>query len=98
LHKRGEREQKDLREVIERQRDHVREQLTRHERELKQLTLDFGDQEKRQVESDMQAWRLRLEQFERDLTREPARIAEFYEVRAKRIEPVGLVYLWPETS
>ena len=22
----------------------------------------------------------------------------FYEVRAKRVEPVGLVYLWPETN
>ena len=35
-----------------------------------------------------------------DLTdeREPQRVREFYEVRAKRIEPVGLVYLWPETN
>ena len=40
----------------------------------------------------------RLEQFDRDLEREPQRIREFYEVRAKRIEPVGLVYLWPETN
>ncbi len=30
--------------------------------------------------------------------REPQRIREFYEVRAKRVEPVGLVYLWPETN
>ena len=29
---------------------------------------------------------------------EPQRIREFYEVRAKRVEPVGLVYLWPETN
>jgi hypothetical protein len=46
----------------------------------------------------VRSWRTRLEQFDRDLEREPQRIREFYEVRAKRIEPVGLVYLWPETN
>src|SRR5207253_6441099 len=99
LKKRGEREEKDLRETLERQRERVREELARHEGDqFRQLTLDFGDEEKRQLESDMRSWRSRLEQFDRDLEREPQRIREFYEVRAKRIEPVGLVYLWPETN
>jgi hypothetical protein len=26
---------------------------------------------------------------------EPARIRRAYEVRARRLEPIGLVYLWP---
>ena len=65
---------------------------------FQQLTLDFGDEEKRQLESDMRSWRIRLEQFDRDLEREPQRVRAFYEVRAKRVEPVGLVYLWPETN
>ena len=30
--------------------------------------------------------------------KEPGRIRAFYEVQAKRVEPVGLVYLWPETN
>jgi hypothetical protein len=47
---------------------------------------------------DVRSWRGRLEQFERDLAREPQRVRDFYEVRAKRVEPVGLVYLWPETN
>jgi superfamily II DNA or RNA helicase len=98
LRQRGEREQKDLRDTLERQRNRVREELVKHDREFKQLTLDFGDEEIRQLESDMRAWRTRLDQFDRDLEREPARIREFYEVRAKRIEPVGLVYLWPESN
>ena len=55
-------------------------------------------EEKRQLESDMRSWRVRLDQFDRDLEREPQRIRAFYEVRAKRVEPVGLVYLWPETN
>jgi superfamily II DNA or RNA helicase len=98
LQKRGEREEKDLREILERQRERVREELTKHEREFQQLTLDFDDDEKRQLESNMKSWRGRLEQFERDLGREPQRIREFYEVCATRVEPVGLVYLWPETG
>jgi hypothetical protein len=76
----------------------IREQLAKSEGEFQQLTLDFGDEEKRQLESDMRSWRTRLEQFDRDLEREPQRVRAFYEVRAKRVEPVGLVYLWPETN
>ena len=98
LRKRGEREEKDLRETLERQCERVREELAKHEGELDQLTLDFGEEEKRQLESDMRAWRIRLEQFDRDLAQEPKRIREFYEVRARRVEPVGLVYLWPESN
>jgi superfamily II DNA or RNA helicase len=98
LRRRGEREERDLRETLERQRERVREGLAKYEGEFKQLTLDFGDEEKRQLESDVRSWRWRLEQFDRDLEREPQRIRDFYEVRAKRIEPVGLVYLWPETN
>ena len=98
LHKRGEREEKDLRETLERQRDRVREELAKHDREFKQLTLDFGEEDRRQLENNMRSWRTRLEQFDRDLEREPQRIREFYEVRARRVEPVGLVYLWPETN
>lgn len=98
LKKRGEREETDLRETLERQRLRVREELAKHEGEFEQLTLDYGDEEKRQLESDMRSWRLRLEQFDRDLEQEPQRVREFYDVRAKRVEPIGLVYLWPETN
>ncbi len=98
LRKRGEREEKDLREVLERQRQRVREKLEQTEPKFKQLTLDYGEDERRQLESDMRSWRSRLEQFDRDLEREPQRVREFYEVRAQRVEPVGLVYLWPETN
>jgi superfamily II DNA or RNA helicase len=98
LKQRGAREEKDLRETLERQRERVREELAKNESTFEQLTFDFGEEEKRQLESDMRSWRNRLEQFDRDLEREPPRIRAFYEVRAKRIEPVGLVYLWPETN
>jgi superfamily II DNA or RNA helicase len=98
LRKRGEREENDLREILERQRERVGQELAKNEGEFQQLTLAFDDAETRQLESDMRSWRSRLEQFDRDLEQEPQRIREFYEVRAQRIEPVGLIYLWPETN
>jgi len=98
LRQRGMREEKDLRETLERQRDRVREQLGKFEGQFRQLTLDFGQEELRQLESDMHSWRGRIEQFEQELATEPARIRTFYDVRAQRVEPVGLVYLWPETN
>jgi hypothetical protein len=98
LEKRGRLEEQDLRETLERQRERVREELEATEPKFKQLTLDFSEEERRQLENNLNAWRLRLEQFERDLAHEPQRIREFYAVRAQRIEPVGLVYLWPESN
>ena len=98
LEQRGAREEKDLRETLEHQRYRVREELDKHEAAFQQLTLDFVDDEKRQLESDMRAWRIRLDQFDRDIESEPRRIRAFYDVRARRVEPVGLVYLWPETN
>jgi hypothetical protein len=69
LRQRGKREEKDLREILE-----------------------------RQLESDVRSWRMRIDQFGTDILREPKRIRDFYDVHAKRVEPVGLVYLWPETN
>ncbi|MEI6450599.1 MAG: helicase, partial [Actinomycetes bacterium] len=98
LRRRGEREEKQLREVLERQRARVLRELARYEADASQLTLGFDEEEKRQLEADVRSWRLRLQQFERDLEREPQRIRDFYEVKATRVEPVGLVYLWPESN
>lgn len=98
LRTRGAREAKDFRETVEHQLARVRDELARYEGQYQQLTLDFDEDDKRQLESNMSAWRKRLEQFTRDLEHEPQRIRGFYEVRATRVEPVGLVYLWPETN
>lgn len=99
LRERGEREARELEVTLERQRDRVRSQLEKHEGEgARQLALGFAEEEKRQLEADVRSWRSRLAQFDRDLVHEPPRIREFYEVKARRIEPVGLVYLWPESN
>lgn len=100
LRSRGAREEKDLRETLESQRKRVIQALEKHDKDFRQLTLDLGldGDDARQLEANIRFWRVRLEQFERDLAVEPQRLREFYEVRATRIEPVGLVYLWPETN
>ena len=98
LAERGGRESRDLHDTLQRQRRRVVAELDRREADYEQLALGFQEGERRQLDADMRHWRRRLARFERDLEREPARIREFYEVRARRVEPVGLVYLWPETN
>ena len=97
LRERGSRESADLERVLEEHRDRVRAELEKGRRESAQLQM-WPEEERRQRESDMRAWERRLETFDRDLGTEPGRIRDFYEVRARRIEPVGLVYLWPDTN
>ena len=98
LRRRGEAEARELGDTLERQRRRVADQLARHEADGAQITLTFSEEEKRQHQADVTAWRRRLTLFDRDLESEPARIRGFYEVHAKRVEPVGLVYLWPDTN
>ena len=98
LRERGEREARELEETLRRQRERIVEELDRHEGQYAQITLDFDDDERRQLQTNMRYWRTRLDQFDRDLKQEPGRIRAFYEVQATRVEPVGLVYLWPETN
>ena len=98
LRGRGEREERQLRETLEGQRERVETELRRQEGGGIQLVIEFSEEEKRQRQADVASWRTRLAQFGRDLETEPARIREFYEVRAKRVEPLGLVYLWPDTG
>ena len=98
LRERGEREARDLDVTLRRQRERIVEELDRHEGQYAQITLDFDDDERRQLQTNMRYWRTRLDQFDRDLKQEPGRMRAFYEVQAKRVEPVGLVYLWPETN
>ena len=62
-----------------------------------QITLDFDEDERRQLQTNMRYWRTRLDPFDRDLVEhEPGPIRAFY-VQAKRVESVGVVYLWQET-
>ena len=98
LRERGEHEERQLRETLEGQRGRIEAELRKQEAGGVQLALEFSEDERRQRQADITSWRTRLAQFDRDLETEPARIRAFYEVRASRVEPIGLVYLWPDTG
>ena len=98
LRERGEQEERRLREALEAQRARVETELRKQEGAGVQLELELGEDEKRQRQADVLSWRRRLVQFDRDLASEPDRVRAFYEVRSQRVEPIGLVYLWPDTG
>lgn len=95
LNKRIEKEAKDMRQLLEDQRDRILKQQGKYKEQ--QLSL-FPTEEMRQIELDFKHWEKRLIQLEQEIEQEPQRIKQIYEVKSSRIEPVGLVYLYPTTS
>jgi hypothetical protein len=55
----------------------------------------MSERERRQLASDQKHWQRRLETIETELASEPKRIEASYKVVTHRLEPAGLVYLWP---
>ena len=55
----------------------------------------LSTQERKQLAADQKHWQRRLETIEAELSSEPKRIQESYRVITHRLEPAGLVYLWP---
>jgi hypothetical protein len=90
---RGEKEARQMAEILEGQRKRIEETAARYERP--QLLLDFDDGERRQIDADRRHWRRRLDALQVEIRTEPERVRRTYDVRATRVEPVGLVYLWP---
>jgi hypothetical protein len=84
-----------MQRLLGEQRDRILKQQEQYEQY--QLSL-FNPDELRQIESDRRHWRLRVQQLEGEMKTEPERIQQTYQVKASRVEPVGLVYLWPVSS
>ncbi len=80
-----------MKQLLIEQRDSI---LLKEKQNTYQLSL-FNADELRQLEADRRHWRVRIAQLEAEINTEPQRIEEIYQVKADRIEPVGLVYLWP---
>ena len=99
LRDRGQAEAKAMREILETQQKHITETVVKHEQEdTRQRLLGFAEDELRQLEANKRYWATRLVSLESELQTEPDRIRGVYQVKAQRIEPVGLVYLWPVTG
>ena len=96
LRKRADKEAADMREILETQRKRLTETSKKYSDS--QLTFDFDDDERRQLDSNRRHWEKRLRSIDREIATEPERVRSIYEVKAKRVEPVGLVYLWPRSG
>jgi len=97
LHKIAIRESADLAALLETQRDRIRKAA--ETKDTPQFELDLSDQaERKQRDADRRHWQKRLEGIGKELAEEPGRLAESYEIRAQRLEPVGIVYLWPRQA
>lgn len=93
LERRAREEAENLRRAMDRLAERLRRELDAGPGV--QLALDLPEPERRQLEAERRAQRERLEALEREREREPARILEQYRVAARRLEPLGVVYLWP---
>jgi hypothetical protein len=93
---RGEREAGEMAEILELRRKRIATEAQKYDQN-RQLEMQFDQETKRQREADYRHWQRRLDAIERELEDEPARIRASYEVKATRIEPVGIVYLWPSS-
>ena len=95
LAERSKTEQHSMIDLLKRQRKRIAEAAGKDDL---QMTFDFDEAERRQREADRRAWTRRLDAIETELKTEPVRIADAYRVRAVRVDPLGLVYLWPRTG
>lgn len=99
LQKRGVDEAAEMKKLLQEQRDRIlKRQKQVDDQGHEQLVLGFLADERRQLEADRRHWRKRLTELEDEIIREPERIQQSYQVKANRVEPVGLVYLWPVSN
>lgn len=100
LTKRGEEEAKSLASLLENQRARIaKASIDADKDDPNQFALPgVIDEERRERASDRRHWATRLERLQKEMVEEPARVRASYEVRAHRLEPVGIVYLWPASG
>ncbi len=101
LSARADAEARAMREILEGQQTRVAREIHKYEQmNTAQLRLEFAnrDDEIRQLEENRKFWKQRLDALPAELDAEPQRVREVYTVKAQRVEPVGLVYLWPVTG
>jgi hypothetical protein len=100
LGKRAEAEARDMVGILREQRKHIEATLAdwRSKEQERQTFFDFPEAERRQVAADKRYQEQRLRDIDAELSTEPERIRRTYTVKARRVEPVGIVYLWPRTG
>lgn len=95
LRERGREEAASLRALLAQQRDRIL--AAEKELDAPQLLL-FEDAERTQLRLDRGHRSRRLAELALEIEAEPPRVEAAYRTVASRLDPVGLVYLWPVTG
>jgi hypothetical protein len=97
LGQRGAEESEALRKILLAQRESILTEIARRA----QMTFDelatFDKREEEQLRKERQHMDGRLNGIDKETQEEPKQIEALYRVALRRLEPVGLVVLWPET-
>lgn len=96
LVQRGQEEADALKGILTAQRASIIAEIERRS----QLTFDdlkFDKREQEQFKKEQVFLGDRLVAIQQEIDREPKQIQAVYKVALRRLEPVGLVFLWPET-
>lgn len=93
---RGREEAEALRVILGTQKKSIDDEIKRRS----QLTFDdlkLDKREQDQFRREQTFMQERLGGIDAELQREPEQLQKLYDVALRRLEPVGLVFLWPET-
>ena len=104
LGKRAEEEAARFCKVLEEQRKRILSSRSRVKENPDQLLLELGDiadaeelkAVRRQVTDNWRYWEQRLASIDTDLEREPELIRRTFALQTDRVEPAGVIYLWPQ--
>lgn len=96
LKARGAVEALQLRQILERQRKAIQDRLGGTQLDLfANPKSDIETRQVKQLKEDTQHMERRLSEMVIEIEREPERVEKSYQPTLHRLEPVGLVYLWP---
>ena len=93
LSTRGIEESTALRKILETQRAAIIDAIE----ERQQMSLFEDKRDREQFKKDQEYMGDRLVSIQLEVESEPGQIRDGYKVALRRLEPVGLVFLWPET-
>jgi len=96
LLQRGAEESEALTNILKTQRAAIISEIERRGGHT-QLVIQFDKREAEQFRREKQHMDDRLVSIQLEIEREPKQIEGLYKVTLRRLEPVGLVFLWPET-
>ena len=98
LTERGAKEAKEMVAILEAQQKRILEtKKVKQQLELAGMSPVEQRDAQRQFEAEKRYWEKRLGLIDQELVTEPQRIRDVYEVKISRVEPLGLVYLWPRS-